>query len=554
MADASYDALIIGGGPNGLIVALYLARAGMNVAVLERQHELGGGGCSEELPLPGFVSNPCAHFHFFYRAPVWQDFKLWEKGGEYVFSDLGPAVIYDDDTCYQTYPGSVVADPITYAERYSPENFAKTVREIARFSQKDAETANMIFERFERKWDRALAEWRFNPPFLWGQKDPLEMLFDDPKDGMDPLYQVMTVKEVAWDLFESAELRNMFMRSAMSSACCFPGDVMHIGDVIDQIRVVLALFTPASPRSGTHTIIHALQRALSEIGGKFFVHHEVDKVLIDNGRAVGVRLADGTEIEAKKLVVSDAEPNQTMFRFVGEEYLSPQLARRVQNFSFDRANLFWVHIAFHELPQYKAADYNPDCLRAYRFFYLPKDPEILAYKHQIELFTRGIPEKLCLLVGIDSMLDKTRAPEGQHNVLFEQFTAPARYFSEREWLRMKKEIVDELVRQWQWYAPNMTWDNIIGAYANTPQDVADRNINMREGSWSVGAMTASQMGRNRPCPELARYRTPIKDLYMCGAAMHYGGGFRGRNGYNCYKILAEDFGLPKVWEEKGRPY
>jgi len=119
---------------------------------------------------------------------------------------------------------------------------------------------------------------------------------------------------------------------------------------------------------------------------------------------------------------------------------------------------------------------------------------------------------------------------------------------------MKKDIISEMVKQWQWYAPNMTWDNVIAAYCNTPDDVVKRNPNMHEGGWVIGAHVASQMGRFRPCPELARYRTPIKNLYLCGASQHYGGGLRGRSGYNCYKIIAEDFGLPKVWEEKGRSY
>jgi beta-carotene ketolase (CrtO type) len=556
MADASYDAVVIGGGPNGLTLACYLANAGMEVAVLERQHELGGGACGEELPLPGFLSNPCANFHAFFRSPPWRDFKLWEKGAKYIFSELAPAALFDDGTCLQGYPIMEVVDPLTTEDRYSPGNVERNLKEIARFSQRDAETGSILIEKYLRKWHDAYWEWALSPPAPWGEKDAIERLLDDPVDGIDPMYQMMTCKEVAYDLFESKELRTRFMRSALSSTGCYPGDVMHVADAIDRFRVILSVSSPAAfPASGTHTIAHALQKALTEMGGKFFVHHEVDRILIDNGAANGVRLVDGTEIEAKKLVVSDVDPNQTLLRFVGEDNISPQLARRVRNFSYDRANLFWVHVAIHELPKYKAADFNPDCLRASKVEYLPKDSEALAEKHQMEIFSQGIPEKLYLLVGIDSMVDKTRAPEGKHNVLFEQFAAPARYFSEREWLRMKKEIVAEIVRQWQWYAPNMTWDNVIGAYANTPLDVANRNINMLEGSWSVGAHTASQMGRFRPCPELSRYQVPnINNLYLCGAGQHYGGTMSGRSGYNCYKVIAQDLGLPKVWEEKGRPY
>ena len=138
--------------------------------------------------------------------------------------------------------------------------------------------------------------------------------------------------------------------------------------------------------------------------------------------------------------------------------------------------------------------------------------------------------------------------------LVEQHTAPARIFSEREWLQKKREIADEIVRQWQWYAPNMTPDNVIGIYVSTPYDTQNRNINMREGSWSVGAGFASQMGRNRPVPELSGYRMPLKNLYLCSAAAHYGGGIGRSSSYNCFKVIADDLGLDKVWENKGRAY
>ena len=553
MADASYDAVIIGGGHNGLIVACYLAYNGMSVAVFERQHELGGGACTEELVLPGFQSNPCAHFTRFYGSPAYLDFKLWEKGLCYNFTDLGRVAIFDDGKCLVVYPALELVDQRTGETRYSPKNAEKVIKEIARFSERDAETTAIIFEKYRRKWGDAIREWQLNPPAPWGEKDAVEKLIGDPQDGVDPIYQAMTVKQVAYDIYESREMRTYFMRSAMAHVGCYPDDVLAIHDYMINIGIAFLSYPYGALTGGTHNIAHALQRTLSEMGGKFFVHHEVDKITIEDNRATGVRLVDGTEVKARKLIVSNVDPAQTLLQFVGEEFISPQLARRVKNINFDSIAL-WVNFAIHDPPDWKVADFNPDAFQANRFYLLPNDPEFFAERFKMEVYTHGIAKKLYMTGGIDSMLDRTRAPEGKHIALIENYTAPARFFSEREWLQIKKDIVNETVRQWQWYAPNMTWDNIIAGHADTPLDVVNRNINMREGGWQMGAHTASQMGRFRPCPELSGYRTPIKNLYMCGACMHYGGGMRGINGYNCYKVIAEDFGLEKVWERMGHPY
>jgi beta-carotene ketolase (CrtO type) len=157
-------------------------------------------------------------------------------------------------------------------------------------------------------------------------------------------------------------------------------------------------------------------------------------------------------------------------------------------------------------------------------------------------------------VAPDSIWDPTRAPDGKHTVLIEQYAAPLRFFSEREWLRMKKEIVDVMLEQWSWYAPNMTRDNLIGAFITTPYETEARNMNMREGGWTVGDMLASQVGRFRPIPELAYYRMPVKNMYLCSSAAHSGPGIGRGSGYNCFKVIAEDYGLKKIWEEKGRPF
>lgn len=554
MADAIYDAIVIGGGHQGTIIACYLQNAGLATAVFERQHELGGGACGEEMPLPGFLMNPCAHLVRFYAHPAYTDFSLWEKGLEHIFPELGSGVIFDDETCIVAYPAWKVVDAVTGRAEFFQENADRTATEIARFSERDAETAQILLERYRNRWRAALAHYTFNPPTPLGVKDPIESLLDDPEWGIDPAYQFMTTAQVAYDLFESDEMRVYFMRGLQTPAETYPEDVVPVSMSIHTLSLILSWAPASLVRGGTHSITHALQRAFSDMGGKFFVSHEVDKVLIENGAARGIRLVDGSEIGARKVIAADVDATQLILRLIGEDYVSPQIARKVKNINYDRGQILWGDVAVHQLPEYKAASYNPDCEDVVRLYLMPKDPEYLVETYKREIYTRGIAQRLHLLTAADSKWDKMRAPEGKHLILVEDMTCPRRYFSDREWLRISKDFALEAMKAWQHYAPNMTMDNLIGSSIATPFHVEMRNMNMREGSITMGSFFASQWGRLRPIPELASYRTPIKNLYLCSSAVHSGGGIGRGPGYICFKVIAEDYGLPKIWEEKGRPH
>lgn len=555
MADASYDAVIIGGGQHGLILGCYLQNAGMATAIFERSHEVGGGLCGEEIPTPGFLANTCAHWTRFYGHPAYEDFNLREYGLRYIFPEGGCGALFHDGTCIVGYTCHKVVDEATGRTEFSPQAADKTCAEIARFSERDAETARFIIDKWDQKWRHAYAEYHWNPPPPWGVKNPIEKLMDDPESGVDPVYQFMPISHAGYDLWESDEMRTWFMRSVQGTVGVLPHDVPSIEQYMLTLSLMLSISPAAIAVGGTHAIAHSLQRAFSERGGKFFVQSEVDKIIIENGEAKGIRLLDGTEIEAKKLVASDIDVAQTLIRMVGEEHLSHKIAHRAKNIWYNTGTTgWWINVTMYEPPKYKAAEFNPDCQYLPRTWLVYNDPEYMARKWGAEMHLRGYPSKLYMNTAVDSLWDKIRAPEGKHIALNETYGAPRSFFTEKEWLKIKKEYPNEIIRQWQWYASNMTWDNIIGIDLQTPDDYAKRNINMVDGSWAVGQMIASQMGRFRPFAEIAQYRTPIKNLYMCSANMHFGGGCGRSSGYNCFKVIVEAFGLRKIWEEKGRPY
>jgi phytoene dehydrogenase-like protein len=549
MADVTYDAIVIGGGHQGLIMACYLQEAGVKTAIFERQSRLGGAVVSEEGPIPGFVLNPCAHWTRFYSHPAYNDFDLRKRGLEYVFPEQSEAMVFDNDTCLVGYSALRVVDPSTCKTELDAENAQKTIDEIARFSQNDAHTAEELLQHYLRKWRASFREYRFRPPTPWGEKNELEKLCNDPDNGIDPVYQFMTCQQIAYDVFESEELRTLFMRAAMTSTGCAPDDVIGLYVFIHTLALVLSWEPPAIAIGGSQSITNALQRAFKEMGGEFFLNSEVAKLLITNDRAKGIRLKSGVEIEAKKMVVSDLDANQTVCRLIGEDHVSTRILRRVNNIRYNRHQVVWANFAVHELPKYKAACFNPDCGLQPRLYLGPRNAGYLATQYQAEIFVHGMSKRLFPFTGADSLWDESRVPEGKHIVSVEEFSAPVRLFSASQWEQLRNDFAVSILKEWEIYAPNMTRENVIASRVITPYDVLQRHINMRDGSISCGDMILSQQDRCRPIPELANYRTPIKNFYLCSSAAHSGVGTGRGSAYCCYQIVAEDFGFPRKKDE-----
>lgn len=542
MADKSYDAVVIGGGHHGLIIACYLQRAGMKTAIFELHQKLGGSVTSIEGPLPGFIMNPCANWTRFYSHPAYTDFNLREKGVEYVFPEGNEAMIFDNDTCLVGYSALKVVDPITGKTEASNENLQKTLNEIRRFSQKDADTAEELFGKYMTKWKSAMAKYRFSPPVPWGKKNELEKLCDDPKDGFEPIWQFMTTQQLAYDLFESEELRTLFIRAAMTSFGGAPDDVVGLHGLVHTLGLVLSWEPAAIAKGGVQIVTNALQKAFTEMGGQFSVRSEVAKILIENGKAKGIRLRDGSQIEAKSLVVSNLSALQTI-QLIGEENLDSKIVRRVKNIRYNRHNIIWAVFAIHELPRYKATSFNPDCAQAPRTYLGPRNADYMANQYLSEIFLNGISSKLFMFLGADTIWDSSRAPEGKHIVGFEEFSAPVRFFSPSRWQELRNEFEAAIARQWQIYAPNMTRDNIIAARVYTPYDIQLLHPNMHEGSIACGDMIVSQMDRFRPIPELSNYRTPINNLYLSSSASHNGVGTGRGCSYNCWQVIRQEMGV-----------
>jgi beta-carotene ketolase (CrtO type) len=542
MPDVNYDAIVIGGGHHGLIMACYLQRAGMKTGIFELQSKLGGAVTSEAGPVSGFRLNPGANWTRFYGHPAYNDFNLKEKELEYIFPDESEAMVFDNDTCLVGYSALKVVDPITGRTEVSHENLQKTLNEIKRFSKNDADTAEELFRRYMKKWKSAFGKYRLSPPVPWGKKNELEKLCDDPKDGFDPIYQFMTSQQLAYELFESEELRTLFIRAAMTSYGGAPDDVIGLHGLVHALGMVLSWEPAAIAKGGSQSVTNALQKAFLEMGGEFFVRSEVVKLLIEKGRATGIRLKDGTEIMAKRLLVSDLSALQTI-QLIGEEHLDAKIVRRVKNIRYNRHNVIWAVLAMHELPQYKAASFNPDCGPQPRLYMGPRNADYMANQYLSEILVNGISSKLFMFVGPDTIWDPSRAPEGKHMIGVEEFAAPTRFFSASRWQELRKEFEDTIIRQWQIYAPNMTRDNIIGCRVFTPYDIELRRPNMPQGSIAMGDMITSQMDRFRPTPELSGYRTPIKNFYLCSAATHNGVGTGRGCSYNCYQVIREDFSI-----------
>jgi phytoene dehydrogenase-like protein len=549
MADKTFDAVIVGGGNKALLLALYLVKYGqMSVGIFERRHEIGGCLATEELSAPGFRGNTHANIILpWYYAPIWRDFpEFWELGAQWEQHTCSDGFVFrDKENCIAIY--SAKHDPTQ----------DRTASEVARFSKRDAETWRKLWtvsnsdEYLRVTMDTLFrpAEERLAPDVTARQAALLPKLLE-AGFSPDSLTMKASTLRAAQEWFESPELQSCILRFAVSSVV----DINDSGSGMNAMGIAATLPTIGFNRGGTHQIAHAAHQILVQGGCEFFTNVEVEKAIIENGAAAGIRLVDGSEIAARRLVVSTLSPRQLIFDLIGEAHLDELLKRRVQLLEDSFGCLMWYSFAVHEAPKYKAEAFNPDIHECQWLGMQPDpDPSHIARECLHQKLQRFPPlEDYAPTVGCHSLVDPSFAPPGKHVVQNEQLGPPASAHSEREWLEIKKRYADELLTIWEQYAPNMTWDNVIGVDANSPYDHLRMKNPAPNGTAAGVDRPPAQVGENRPTPELANHRTPIGKLYATGGSWHVGSNAGSTESYNCYKIIAKDLGLAKPWEEAGK--
>jgi phytoene dehydrogenase-like protein len=261
-----------------------------------------------------------------------------------------------------------------------------------------------------------------------------------------------------------------------------------------------------------------------------------------------VTLADGRYFEARRAIVSGINHVTTLLKLVGEQYLDKGLVRKINAWKWHDWTIFGAHISLNEAPRYRAAQDNPQVNEAFHPVFGYDEPADLLRHYQIlergELPDDPSGEAWCL-----TLFDPSQAPPGKHVAGFWQFVpyelagggAP-------RWDEIKDEYLDKCIGRWREYAPNLTDENIVRKFAYTPLNTEREIVSMIHGDAHHGDY-AQQLGMNRPCPELARYRTPIKNLYLCSSSSHPSGSITFAPGYNAVNIIATDLGLKRWWSK-----
>jgi phytoene dehydrogenase-like protein len=526
--DESYDVIVIGGGPNGLTAAAYLARSGAKVLLLERHHEGGGGLVTEEWS--GFRFNTHAKLLLMMDVmPPYTDLELESWGCRYVQPEVAASILTRDGQAMTFY-----------------SDIEKTARSIARFSPDDAE-----------RYREAMADWYtiVNEALIPATYSlPLPML------DMVVSYQQSEVGEVVNEMAEETFLETLdaagFENELLNTALLYLG-TMYGMDPEGGLGFLLPLLVnrilhSAVVISGSHQLAASLARFANRHGARFERAAEVTKILTDGGRAVGVRLASGEEILAKK-VIATTDPQMTFLDLVGEEACnaaSPTLADQAKNWEWESTSLFNVSYALSERPSYTAAAFDPDVDRALiKIMGVETVDDVLDHINAAKEGRFGFTGAGMTLTDYDPM----QAPidlEPNSSVACWETLAPYENAA-GDWDDLQDDYAKKVLESWSEYAPNLAGATVIRHYVNHPKHVEAKLPNMKRGSIKHGAYVPTQMLSNRPNADCSSYRTPIENLYVAGASVWPGGMVLLGGGYNVAGVVADDLGLDRWWDEPG---
>jgi len=258
-------------------------------------------------------------------------------------------------------------------------------------------------------------------------------------------------------------------------------------------------------------------------------------------------------VGARRLVLANVDPRQLCLRLIGRENLPSRIVRKIEALESWRSCGSWCHWALREPPAYKAAAFDPAVGSA--TLVVLTDRNLERYVREYAYRSMGLPIPEPVFMVYSHPYDGTRCPQGMWVGLTESPETAAVNLTEEDWRRYRESHARYVLETWRRYAPNVDWDTVIGYFAQTPYDLARRLINMApDGNWITLDPVPSQSGKRRPIPELADHRTPVRNLYATGVGWGVDFVASSAQGYTCYKVIAQDLGLRKPWEEQGRPW
>ena len=520
--DNEYDGIVIGAGHNGMICAGYLAKAGLKILIVERHLEIGGGLDAHESPRGGFWHNVHSNMHRGVSDLMWyKDLGLGELGQEYIRFPITVAMLLRDHRAI--------------------------VWHNDRFSAKDGKTFLQVNKQYAQMAREIFALEQYAPPLLFEKKKAILQKSDLGRLYLK--YQPYSINDTVSQLFEHDTVRGMF--AFLSVIRGFETDSKGMGHV--AIASIGSGAQPQISKGSTHKMAHTLHKMVVKAGADIVESAPLEKILLEGGRAVGVRTTDGREFRARKFVASSLNPNQTFLDMVGKENLAPEFASKVEGFKYSNTTpLFTLHLALNEPMQWRAAEYDPEVNNTYYVICGLEGLKDIEELYQ-DANSGHLPRSLQLLGAQPAKHDPSQAPPGKCTAFFWQ-VAPGILCPEEggraRWDRIRDEFTGRCVRHLVHYTTNLTPENIVHQFGVTPADIERHLPNMVGGDIQVGEINEHQFLDKRPFPECSQYRTPVKGLYLCGSSAHPGGNITGGPGYNAAGIICADMGMEPWWKPR----